>query len=638
LLTGIISPLRLLSLVTIIITVTRGMSGLNQAIRVDIRSKTLGQLIELLKFLPKQRLRDLSILLSVSAIASIFDLVFIGLMARLVSVLSGASLPNKIPQIAFFGGNLTNQSLWIAALLIISVWCSSALSLFVNSSQAFLSAQIWSDYGDRIFSNIVFQRLEYFQDQKSANLLGRINLILGQISDRIISPLLLILSSILSSLVLLIGVTFVLGRSVLFLFAFLFLSYALISIAIIPPLRLASKQKLRFVVNVNSILLESFQAIRDIQLYGAEKFYIRKFSLAGHRGKKYDRISRLLPEIPRYIVEPAGVTFILAFLFLPALTIGNAQAIREAIPEIAALLLATFKLSKPVQTIFRSINKFRGGLPEISDAILLLSLKPERLLVRQPFAPSPAGIFPKHTIQLDNVSYRYPQAINWSVKDLNIIVPVGARVALVGSTGSGKSTIVNLLIGLFQPHQGCVLLDGIPVQDAELHSWQACCAFVPQHITLLDASVRENIAFGVDPNLIDDDEIWEALEAAQLHDFIAALPYGIYTLIGENGVRLSGGQRQRLALARAFFKRAQLLVLDEATSALDSKTENQLMSSLEVIGRRCTTVVVAHRLSTIRNCDRIYEIANGSIKASGNFTELVNQSSSFKEFVTLGNG
>jgi len=259
-------------------------------------------------------------------------------------------------------------------------------------------------------------------------------------------------------------------------------------------------------------------------------------------------------------------------------------------------------------------------------------------LVRQPFAPSPAGIFPKHTIQLDNVSYRYPQAINWSVKDLNIIVPVGARVALVGSTGSGKSTIVNLLIGLFQPHQGCVLLDGIPVQDAELHSWQACCAFVPQHITLLDASVRENIAFGVDPNLIDDDEIWEALEAAQLHDFIAALPYGIYTLIGENGVRLSGGQRQRLALARAFFKRAQLLVLDEATSALDSKTENQLMSSLEVIGRRCTTVVVAHRLSTIRNCDRIYEIANGSIKASGNFTELVNQSSSFKEFVTLGNG
>jgi ATP-binding cassette subfamily B protein len=211
-------------------------------------------------------------------------------------------------------------------------------------------------------------------------------------------------------------------------------------------------------------------------------------------------------------------------------------------------------------------------------------------------------------------------------------------VALVGKTGGGKSTAAHLLLGLLQPQRGSLLLDGLPLLEEELPAWQACCAIVPQSIVLLDASIRSNVAFGTADEDIDDDVVWEVLEMAQLNEFVAELPYGLYTIVGEDGMRLSGGQRQRLALARAFYKKAKVLILDEATSALDNKTENDLLGALELVGRRCTTIVIAHRLSTIRSCDRIFEFENGSIKASGDYMALQERSATFRELVTLQDG
>ena len=178
-------------------------------------------------------------------------------------------------------------------------------------------------------------------------------------------------------------------------------------------------------------------------------------------------------------------------------------------------------------------------------------------------------------------------------------------------------------------------LDGNPLTPEELPAWQASCAQVPQMIQLLDASVRANVAFGIDEQLIDDDKVWEALEAAQLADHVADLPYGLLTPVGENGHQLSGGQRQRLALARAFYRNASVLVLDEATSALDNRTESEVINALEVVGRRCTMVVIAHRLSTIARCDRIYEFDKGELVASGTFAELQERSASFRDLAQL---
>jgi ATP-binding cassette subfamily B protein len=604
-----------------------------------LNSQTLSQLRQLLNYLPRQRLQGLGFLVVVSLLVGICDLIFVGLLARLVGALSGSRLADKIPNIIVFGGDRADQGLWIAVLLIALVWVTTLLKFGAALIQSLLSAQIWADYGEKIYANVLLQPYEYFQSQNTAHMLARLNRILSRISDDIVLPILTIVSSILSVGVLTIGIVVPFGWRALLILAFLFAAYSLSSHLITPPLRFANKQKLLFSVRVNSLLLESTRSIRDVQLYNAEPFYLRQFESIGARGKKFDRISKLLPDIPRFLIEPAGITVLFALGLLPALLQDNlASSIKDVVPTLAAIMFAGLRLSAPIQAVFRAITKLRGGLPDLTDALELLQLKPMRHLLAASSSPTPSGVMPRTTIRLVDIWYKYSQSQDWVLQNVNITIPVGARVALVGQTGGGKSTAAHILLGLLEPQRGQLLLDGIAVSQAELPAWQANCAIVPQNIVLLDTSVRANVAFGTDDDKINDDEVWEALEMAHLDEFISELPYGLYTIVGEDGMRLSGGQRQRLALARAFYKKAKVLILDEATSALDNKTENDVLRALELVGRRCTTLVIAHRLSTIRYCDRIFEFERGQVKASGNYQALQERSATFRELVALQEG
>jgi ATP-binding cassette subfamily B protein len=320
---------------------------------------------------------------------------------------------------------------------------------------------------------------------------------------------------------------------------------------------------------------------------------------------------------------------------LPPLISGDPTKVKAILPFLATIAVAALRLTPPLQDAFRSLTQLRGSLPLLSNVLELLDLPSQRPTLRSPGVASPASLLPRHVIRLQDVWYRYPMSDDWVVKGVNLNIPVGSRIALVGTTGSGKTTTANLLLGLLQPTRGCLEIDGIPVEGLDLPAWQANCAQVPQSINLLNGSVMQNVAFGVMPQQMDQDRIWEALEAAQLQDFVAELPYGLQTQVGENGLRLSGGQRQRLALARAFYRQARFLLLDEATSALDNRTESEVIEALEVVGRRCTTVVIAHRLSTVQRCDRIYEFCRGEVKAYGSFSELQESSASFRELAAL---
>ena len=383
------------------------------------------------------------------------------------------------------------------------------------------------------------------------------------------------------------------------------------------------------------ILVESLRSMRDVQLYSADQYFSSRFSRDGVIAKRYDRLTRLLPDVPRYVIEPVAVTILFAIGIGPSLAAGDMQGTKESLPLISVILVTLLRISAPLQSIFRSVNKLRGGLPEIKDALDLLQLKPERLTLESVGVPSPSGVFPRRLIQLKDVGFAYAGRDRPVLEAINLSIPVGSRVALVGRTGSGKTTLAHIILGLYPPTSGELCLDGIPIAPLEMPAWQANCALVPQDIRLLDASVRENIAFGRSADQIDDDQIWSALTSAQFDDVVSQMPYGLYTMIGENGIKLSGGQRQRLSLARAFYRRASLLILDEATSALDNKTESEVMQALEIVGRRCTTIVIAHRLSTVRKCDHIFEVSDGRIKASGGFEDLVNESDSFREMIHL---
>ena len=600
-----------------------------------MRSRTLTDLAVLLNQLPRRRLRLMGVVLVASFLQGLLDMLLVGLMARMVGLLAGVKLQDQIPGIRVFGGSLLDQAGWLIGLLIAAFWFTSIIRFGVSLMQSMLSAEIWNDLVNRVYANLMRQNYAFFTENRTANLSESFNRVLNRISTAVISPLITIAGNLLSVVVLLVGVNIILGWKALLMFALMLMAYVISSRLITPYLRLGTKQRVRYTRRINMILMESLRSMRDVQLYSADQYFTSRFSRDGVIAKRYDRLTRLLPDVPRYVIEPVAVTVLFAIGVGPSLMAGDMESVRESLPLISVILVTLLRISGPLQSMFRSVNKLRGGLPEIQDALDLLQLKPERLTLQSPGVPSPSGVTPRRLIQLDNVGFTYAGRDQPVLQAINLSIPVGSRIALVGRTGSGKTTLAHIILGLYTPSSGELCLDGIPITAEEMPAWQANCALVPQDIRLLDTSVRENIAFGQSGDEIEDDEVWNALAAAQFDDVVSQMPYGLYTMIGENGVKLSGGQRQRLSLARAFYRKASVLILDEATSALDNKTEHEVMQALDIIGRRCTTIVIAHRLSTVRKCDQVFEVGDGRIKASGSFEDLVKISDSFREMNQL---
>jgi ATP-binding cassette subfamily B protein len=370
---------------------------------------------------------------------------------------------------------------------------------------------------------------------------------------------------------------------------------------------------------VTKAIQEGLGGIRDVLIDGTQPVYSKSYKYAFLPWQRAMASNQVVGASPRFGVEALGMVLIAGLAYVLAAASGVAGGATNAIPVLGALALGAQRLLPVLQQIYNAYITIKGNQASTQDALDLL----DQPMPEHAHAPPSRPMAFNTTITLKDLGFRYTPQGPWVLRHLNLEIPKGSRVGFVGVTGSGKSTLLDLVMALLTPAEGALLIDNTAITPQNTRAWQAHISHVPQAIFLSDTSIAENIAFGVPPEQIDLYRVKQAAQQAQIALTIEGWRNGYGTLVGERGVRLSGGQRQRIGIARALYRRANVIIFDEATSALDNETEAAVMQSVETLGRDITILIIAHRLTTLRKCDRIVELANGGIKAVGGYEQMI---------------
>ena len=372
-------------------------------------------------------------------------------------------------------------------------------------------------------------------------------------------------------------------------------------------------------------VIEAFGAFKLLKITNLEPILINKFSKSAKSFARYQAIAQIISQIPRYALEAIAFGGILLVILFYMKQVGNFS---EILPLIALYAFAGYRLMPALQHIYSNFTYLRTVGPSLDKMYTdLRSLNKFRS-----FKDQKSITFNKNII-LKNIHYNYPKTSKNALNNINLEISACTTVGIVGATGSGKTTLVDIILGLLQPQKGNLKVDNLEIDQNNCHGWQKLIGYVPQEIFLSDDTILKNIAFGVDEQYIDFKFAEHAAKIANLDNFVKnELPLQYQTKIGERGVRLSGGQRQRIGIARALYLNPKVLILDEATSSLDDITEKKIMNEINQLRKDLTIIMIAHRLSTLKNCDKIYVLENSKIITQGSFEKLINDSYHFQEF------
>ena len=382
---------------------------------------------------------------------------------------------------------------------------------------------------------------------------------------------------------------------------------------------------------------EAFGGIKDVKVAGLEEVFLERFRVPSLQMARREVAAKLVSELPSYAMQAVvfgGIIIVLLYF------LSSRGGLQEALVVFSFYAFAGYRLMPALQAIYSNFSEMRFHAV-VLDSIYqdlrltyLNSTMPENK--DGPGELESLGL--REALQFKNISYRYPSAQRQALTKVSLKIPAYTTVGLVGPTGSGKTTLVDLILCLLQPEEGELFVDGLPITLSLYRSWQRSIGYVPQRIYLSDDTVSRNIAFGVPPDRIDQEGVERAAKVANLHDFVAAeLPDGYNPLVGERGVRLSGGQRQRIGIARALYRDPDLLILDEATSALDNLTEQAVMDAVHNLGNKKTIIIIAHRLSTVRECNQIFYLEQGQVSAVGTYDDLLANNSKFRRLAGVVN-
>lgn len=388
----------------------------------------------------------------------------------------------------------------------------------------------------------------------------------------------------------------------------------IIKFIIKPVMKRAGEDNQNFYSGLFKWISESVTGIKEIKIANKENYFINEYSKCGNGYVSAVQKYNLYNSTPRLLIESVSIAGMIGYMLF---VMYNGETVQELLPHMTVLGAAAARLlpsANRINNYLTSISYFEPFFMNVSDN-LQYEINDDRISYDEDSYVSVAvDKLPIHEkIEMRDMCYRYPGTQSYILDHADITVPVGKSVGIVGTTGAGKTTAVDVLLGLLKPESGVILADGIDIRE-HYSSWLKNIGYIPQTIFMLDSTIRKNIAFGVPESEIDDEKVISALKEAQLYEYVKTLPDGLDTTIGERGIRLSGGQRQRIGIARALYEDPEVMVLDEATSALDSETEAAVMDSINRLHGRKTLIIIAHRLQTIEKCDQVYRVENGKIK------------------------
>jgi ABC-type multidrug transport system fused ATPase/permease subunit len=579
------------------------------------------QFLRLWKAITPRRRAQLGLLLVVTLLASMAEVFSIGAVLPLLGVLSS---PENVfqhelaqPLIQALGIGRPHDLL----LPIVVLFCGATLTAAVVRMLAIwlrtrLTFATGADFSNEIYRRTLHQPYSVHLSRNSSEAIAGISGKVGAVISGVLSPLLVIVSNMVMLSVILLALLLVSPVTALAGFG----GFGLIYLAIHKFSQSRLKANSRHVSESSTQLIKSLQeglgGIRDVILDHSQEMHCAVYQAADSRLRRAQAENSVTAETPRYAIEALGMCFIAVLALHLA---QQTEGFQLALPVLGAIAIVAQRMLPLLQQIYQGLANLSGSEQSLLDTLNLL----EQPLPERAHQTKRVPMHFERAIECRQLGFRYLPDGPWVLRHLNLTVPKGARIGFIGTTGSGKSTLLDILMALLHPNEGIIQVDGQPLTPANSLSWQARIAHVPQSIYLSDASVAENIAFGVPSELVDFKRVHEAAVQAQIDEFIARMPQGYETLVGERGVRLSGGQRQRIGIARALYRQADVLVFDEATSALDNATEIAVMQAIEGLGPELTILIVAHRLTSLKQCDVIIELGNGRVLRGGSYTSIV---------------
>jgi ABC-type multidrug transport system fused ATPase/permease subunit len=504
----------------------------------------------------------------------------------------------------------------ITALFCVAALAAAMVRILVIWLRTRLTFATGADLSNEIYRRTLHQPYAVHLGRNSSEVIDGISGKVNTVIFNVLNPLLVIVSNMV--ILAAISLALLLYKPVIAIAGFG--GFGLIYLAIYHLSRARLQTNSQHAAESSTQRIKSLQeglgGIRDVLLDHSQAVYCAVYQRADSRLRRAQADTLVTSETPRFVVEALGMCFIAVL----ALSLAQqTEGFQVALPLMGTLAIAAQRLLPLLQQSYYGFANLRGSDQSLRDALDLLEQPlPERAhQVRGEAMPF------EHAIECHQLGFKYRHDGPWVLRHLNLIIRKGARIGFIGSTGSGKSTLLDILMGLLHPSEGTLQVDGQAITATNSLSWQSRIAHVPQSIYLSDASVAENIAFGVSREEIDMESVRNAAAQAQIAETIDRMPQAYETLVGERGVRLSGGQRQRIGIARALYRRADVLVFDEATSALDTETEQAVMQSIESLGSKLTVLIVAHRLSTLQKCDQIIELGQAGAFRVGSFRDVV---------------